>query len=158
MIEIPSSGLSLQRIKDQDLESGSRIRIKNQDQDQSRSRLLPYIFSLFHINRPESSGMKARHASKSKKAKEGDDPSNSKTEKGDVVRVPIGEKVDVQEVPGTAEAGEQRLLRVEGREDGHQAIVTMVLKRVKRRQRKCRSRLSGGSVLLKDVGGDMGWL
>ena len=78
-------------------------------------------------------------ASKSEKAKEGDDPSNSKTEKGDVVGVPIGEKVDVQEVPGTAEAGEQRLLRVGGREDGHQAIVTMVLKRVKRRQRKCRS-------------------
>ena len=103
--------------------------------------------------------MKARHASKSKKSKEGDDPSNSKTEKGDVVGVPIGgEKVDVQEVPGTAEAGEQRLLRVEGREDGHQAIVTMVLKRVKRRQRKCRSRLSGGSVSLKDVGGDVGWL
>ena len=58
--------------------------------------------------------MKARHASKSKKAKEGDDPSNSKTEKGDMVGVPIGEKVDVEEVPGTAEAGEQRLLRVEG--------------------------------------------
>ena len=62
-------------------------------------------------NPPESSGMKARHASESKKAKEGDDPANSKAEQGDIMVRMVAirrEKVDVQEVPGAAEAGEQR--------------------------------------------------
>ena len=62
-------------------------------------------------NPPESSGMKARHASESKKAKEGDDPANSKAEQGDIMVRMVAirrEKVDVQEVPGAAEAGDQR--------------------------------------------------
>ena len=56
-------------------------------------------------------------------------------------------------MPGAAEAGDE--IVEEGVEGGHQAIVTIVLKTVKSRQRKCRSRLSGGRVALKD-GGD-GW-
>ena len=55
--------------------------------------------------------MKARHATESKKAKEADDPSDSKAEQGDMVGVPVREEVDVEEVPGAAEAGDQRLLR-----------------------------------------------
>ena len=55
--------------------------------------------------------MKARHASESKKAEEGDDPSDSKAEQGDVVGVPVRQEVDVEEVPGSAEAGDQRLFR-----------------------------------------------
>ena len=39
--------------------------------------------------------MKARHASESKKAEEGDDPSDSKAEQGDVVGVPVRQEVDV---------------------------------------------------------------
>ena len=39
--------------------------------------------------------MKARHASESKKAEEGDDPSDSKAEQGDMVGVPIRQEVDV---------------------------------------------------------------
>ena len=94
--------------------------------------------------------MKARHASEGKKAKEGDDPSDSKAEQGDMVGVPVREEVDVEEVPGAAEAGDE--IVEEGVEGGHQAIVTIVLKTVKSRQRKCRSRLSGGRVALKDGG------
>ena len=93
MTEIPSSGVSLQRIRinDQDQIQESGIRIKDCD---------PCIFSLFHwkgvlVNPPESSGMKARHASESKKAEEGDDPSDSKAEQGDVVGVPVRQEVDV---------------------------------------------------------------
>ena len=55
--------------------------------------------------------MKARHASESKKAKEGDDPANSKAEQGDIMVRMVAirrEEVDVQEVPGAAEAGDQR--------------------------------------------------
>ena len=54
--------------------------------------------------------MKARHASESKKAKEGNDPANSKAEQGDIMVRMVAirrEKVDVQEVPGAAEAGDQ---------------------------------------------------
>ena len=77
--------------KNQDQIQGSGIRTKDCD---------PCIFSLFHwkgvlANPPESSGMKARHASESKKAEEGDDPSDSKAEQGDVVGVPVRQEVDV---------------------------------------------------------------
>ena len=63
----------------------------------------------FDVHPPESSSMKARHASESDEAKESNDPAESKAEQGDVLRVLIrGEEVEVQEVPGAAEAGEQR--------------------------------------------------
>ena len=58
--------------------------------------------------------MKARHASESKKAKEGNGPADCKAEQGDIMVRMVAirrEKVDVQEVPGAAEAGDQRLLR-----------------------------------------------
>ena len=76
-------------------------------------------------NPPESSGMKARHASESKKAKEGDDPADSKAEQGDT--------------RCRGSWGPERLLRRGVREGGHQPIVTMVLNTVKSRQRKRRS-------------------
>ena len=53
--------------------------------------------------------MEARYASKSKKAKEADDPADAKAEQSDIVGVLTGKEVDVQEVPGSAKAGDQRL-------------------------------------------------
>ena len=115
MTEIPSSGMSLQ--------------IKMQMTDIRSSLLINQPISpqgLIVTNAPpECSSMEARYASKSKKAKEADDPADAEAEQGDIVGVLTGQEVDVQEVPGSAKAGDQRL---SGR-GGHQVIVTMALTR-----------------------------
>ena len=77
-----------------------RVPAKDQDQIQGSRIVIPaylacFTGKAFSLNPPESSGMKARHASESKKAEEGDDPSDSKAEQGDVVGVPVRQEVDV---------------------------------------------------------------
>ena len=101
--------------------------------------------------------MEARYASKSKKAKEADDPADAEAEQGDIVGVLTGEEVDVQEVPGSAKAGDQRLSgRVGAPGNCHhgtnQAIVTMMLNKAKIRQRMRRILFSGCKDTLEDIG------
>ena len=56
----------------------------------------PFLTARFDVDPPESSSMKARHASESDEAKESNDPADSKAEQGDVLRVLIrGEEVEV---------------------------------------------------------------
>ena len=93
--------------------------------------------------------MEARDAPKRDKTKKSDDPADSKTEQRDVVGAFAREEVDIKQVPGASEAGDQ-ILEIKWEEEvWHQAIVTIVLKRVKSRLRQCSSLLSSGSDMLK---------
>ena len=145
MTEIPSSGMSLQ--------------IKMQMTDIRSSLLINQPISpqgLIVTNAPpECSCVEARYASKSKKAKEADDPADAEAEQGDIVGVLTGEEVDVQEVPGSAKAGDQSG-RVGAPGNCHhgtnQAIVTMMLNKAKIRQRMRRILFSGCKDTLEDIG------
>ena len=100
---------------------------------------------------PECSCMEARYASKSKKAKEADDPADAEADQGDIVGVLTGQEVDVQEVPGSTKAGDQRLSG-NCHHGTNQAIVTMMLNKAKIRQRMRRILFSGCKDTLEDIG------
>ena len=53
--------------------------------------------------------MEARDAPKRDKTKNSDDPADSKTEQRDVVGAFFREEVDIKQVPGASEAGDQIL-------------------------------------------------
>ena len=53
--------------------------------------------------------MEARDAPKSDKTKKSNDPADSKAEQGDVVGAFVREEVDIKQVPGASEAGDQIL-------------------------------------------------